>query len=163
MRAIVDRWVTPVMVILAASSVVFAATWTMATKFSAPDQFAGREAPRSATAPLARASGPAANSAIAPVQAGSAQTELAAPIGVGANRQAPIGGAAAVAPNAGAAPSIGQAAPPAGIGRTRDASRQGARLAPTSNHDDGDDHDDDDDHAQGSRTESPSSRTRNRH
>jgi hypothetical protein len=74
----VDRWVTPVMVILAAVSVVFAATWTMASRFGGPDQFAGGHAPRIDQGPTGRFGGTTQSNAIG------------APMGSGTTRQAPI-------------------------------------------------------------------------
>lgn len=96
MRVIVDRWVTPAMVILAAASVVFAATWTMASRFSGPDQFAGRNAPRSAQGPVGR------------LGAASQTGGVGAPIGSGTNRQAPIVAGGIAAQSGDTASSAGQ-------------------------------------------------------
>ena len=96
MRAIVDRWVTPFMVILAAASVVFAATWTMASRLSGPDQFAGRNAPRSAQGQVGRPGAAVQTSAVG------------APIGSGPARQAPIVAGGVAAKSGDAASSAGQ-------------------------------------------------------
>lgn len=117
MRAIVDRWVTPVAVILAAASVVFAATWTMTSRFGGTDEFSGRNAPRTAQGPVGRLG--------AATQAGA----IGAPTGSSPARQAPIGAAGAtapgIAPTTGSAPATGDAA---AAPRPRDGGRQGARV-----------------------------------
>jgi hypothetical protein len=133
------------MVILAAASVVFAATWTMTSRFGSTDEFGGRNAPRSAQGPVGRSG--------TGVQSGA----IGAPIGSGPARQAPVtaGGVAAqsidpasgsggqpgqapVARNGlapiGAAGTPAQGIPPvsgnAGAApRQRDGSRQGARVS----------------------------------
>jgi hypothetical protein len=111
MRAIVGRWVTPLMVIFAATSVVFAATWTMVARFGGTDQFAGRNGPRAAQGPVGR-------------QGAAFQTgAVGAPIRPGPARQAPIGASGATAPAMATASGDVGAAP-----RQQDGVRQGARV-----------------------------------
>jgi|GEM_PF-5245936 hypothetical protein len=145
MRAIVDRWVTPVAVILAAASVVFAATWTMTSRFGGTDKFGNRNAPRSTQGPVGR-SGTGIQSGV-----------IEAPIGSGPARQAPVtaggvaaqstdpasasGGQSGQAPVArnGLAPIGAPGVPAQGITpgsgdagadlRQRDGGRQGARVS----------------------------------
>ena len=151
MRVIVDRWVTPAMVILAAASVVFAATWTMASRFSGPDQFASGNAPRSAQGPVGRLGAAVQTSAVgapigsgparqAPISAGGGVAQSVAPAASGGQPPqapvtrsglAPVGASGATA--SGMAPVSGD---PSAAPRQRDGGRQGARVAGA----EGDDH-----------------------
>ena len=145
MRVIVDRWVTPAMVILAAASVVFAATWTMASRFGGPAQFAGGNAPRSAQGPVGRSGTGAQSGAVgapigsgparqAPVTAGGVAAQSIDPASASGGRsgQAPVtrNGVAPIGASGATAQGIPPASGDAGAAlRQRDGGRQGARAA----------------------------------
>lgn len=85
MRIMVDRWVTPIVVILAASSVIFAATWTMASRFGSVADQAGTSLVRGRDAAVGVPSG----SMSAPIGRSGAPTGV--PSGSGYGREvAPV-------------------------------------------------------------------------